>query len=192
LDKTIKLWDLDNFHQAYDFQSPTEAPTTVSCHPSLPELACGFESGAVRIFSLATTSLKLEVEEHLKTVNHILYHPNGKSLYSISADGSLVHYDSTNSYRLLKNAADTVYPDAFLPPYALALDDQGNRGVVIGPSQFLITVFSGRTLDEVSTPLLVVFSYQFLYKCVKYNVNLPHPKAVSLLLCVCVCMQSKN
>ena len=116
----------------------------------MPEIACGFESGTIRVFSLATTSLKLEVEEHLKTVYHILYHPNGKSLYSAGADGSLAHYDSNDAYRCLKNATDTVYQNAFLPSYALALDDQGNRGALIGPSQFLITVFSGRTLDEVS------------------------------------------
>lgn len=46
--------------QLYDFSAAEEAPCTVAFHPFWSMLACGFDSGVVRIFSLAASDLLLE------------------------------------------------------------------------------------------------------------------------------------
>lgn len=148
-DQTIKLWELDTFNQIYDFQSPTDKLSNIACHPTLPEFSAGFESGMIRIFSLATTSLKHEVDSHSAIVFNLVYNPSGKMLFSASQDGSLVQYDTSNSYNPIKISKDMVFKQASLPSYVIAVDSQGNRGALIGPSQYLVTVFSAKSLDEV-------------------------------------------
>ena len=34
-DKSIRVWDVDSMRQLYDFASPNDVPTCVSCHPAL-------------------------------------------------------------------------------------------------------------------------------------------------------------
>ena len=148
-DQTIKLWELDTFNQIYDFQSPTDILLNIACHPTLPEFSAGFESGMIRVFSLATTSLKHEVDSHSAVVFNLVYNPSGKMLFSVGQDGSLVHYDTSNSYNTIKVLKDMVFKQPSLPLYTVAIDSQGNRGASIGPSQYLVTVFSAKSLDEV-------------------------------------------
>ncbi|XP_066924682.1 WD repeat-containing protein 90-like [Clytia hemisphaerica] len=147
-DRTIKLWDLDTFQQVYDFQSPNEALTSVSCHPNSPELACGFVTGAVRIFSLSTTTLKKELLQHTDTILSTAYSPNGQYLYSAGGDGALIQYNVSDDYDVLKMTENLVCKEPELPSYVLEIDSLGNRGAVIGASSYLITVFSAKTLDE--------------------------------------------
>lgn len=154
-DKSIKLWDMEHFSQVYDFQSTTECPTSVTCHPFQAELACGFRTGSVRVFSLATTSLKHEMQEHLNAAHTVLYEPNGQYLFSSGSDGSLVMYDAGNSYEIVRMITDTVVKMCTLPNYVMAIDNKGHRLAVIGPTPYLITVFGTTTLDEVSISYVI-------------------------------------
>ena len=149
-DQSLKVWDLETFNQIYDFQSPNDKLCTISCHTTLPEFAAGFESGMVRVFSLVTTSLVHEYKSHSASVFKMTYNPSGKLLYSVGQDGSLVLHDTSNLYSVIKYSKNVVYKMPLLPSYAMAIDSQGNRGAFIGPSQYLITVFSGKSLDEVN------------------------------------------
>ena len=54
-DKTIRLWDVETFDQAYEFSSPIDQPMSVAAHPSLPLFSCGFESGMMRVFDIERT-----------------------------------------------------------------------------------------------------------------------------------------
>lgn len=78
--------------------------------------------------------------------------PDGNHIQISDARGSLALYDSSNDayglVRLIPNAL------AKLPVghgNIIALDDQGRRLACIGPSEYMITVFDARSLDEVCT-----------------------------------------
>ena len=46
--------------QIYDFSAPQECPCTLVYHPTQQVFACGFETGSVRVFNVATTSMLAE------------------------------------------------------------------------------------------------------------------------------------
>lgn len=46
--------------QLYDFTAADEMPCAVAFHPTQQILACGFDSGMVRTFSLAASDLLVE------------------------------------------------------------------------------------------------------------------------------------
>jgi len=48
------------FPQLYDFTAADEMPCAVAFHPTQQILACGFDSGMVRTFSLAASDLLAE------------------------------------------------------------------------------------------------------------------------------------
>jgi len=46
--------------QLYDFTAPQDCPTVIAYHPSEQAFACGFESGVLRVFNVATTTMLIE------------------------------------------------------------------------------------------------------------------------------------
>ena len=63
-DKSIKIWEGASLNQLYDFRAPGESPCVVQFHPVKELLACGFESGCVRVFDIASTSQVAEHRHH--------------------------------------------------------------------------------------------------------------------------------
>ena len=59
-DLTIRLWNLDNHDQAYEFSCCVDQPLSVSAHPYLPLFSCGFESGIMRVFDIDHTCVANE------------------------------------------------------------------------------------------------------------------------------------
>jgi len=46
--------------QLYDFTAPQDCPTVIAYHPTQQAFACGFESGVLRVFNVATTTMLIE------------------------------------------------------------------------------------------------------------------------------------
>ena len=148
-DDTMKIWELDTFKQSYDFQRLNESPTAVACNSKSHEIAFGFKSGTVLIFTLVTHASKCELKTHAGRITCLAFHPDGSKLYSASIDGSLVSYDVNKNFEIIRQLTNVVYTESKLPPYAMDVDEKGHRIAVIGPASNLITVFNANTLDKV-------------------------------------------
>jgi len=68
--------------------------TAVTYHPVRYELAVGYESGAVRVFDVATTALLRDARQHGGPVLGLGFSPEGARLFSAGADGAVVVVDA--------------------------------------------------------------------------------------------------
>ncbi|XP_017600867.1 PREDICTED: WD repeat-containing protein 90-like, partial [Corvus brachyrhynchos] len=91
-DNTIRVWDLTSMQQLYDFSAAEETPCTVAFHPSWKILACGFDSGVVRTFSLAASDLLLEHKQHRAAITGLTFSPDGNLMFSSCLQGTLALY----------------------------------------------------------------------------------------------------
>lgn len=41
-DRTIRMWDLRNHEEVFEFNSPIDQPISISAHPTQNKFACGF------------------------------------------------------------------------------------------------------------------------------------------------------
>ena len=141
-DQTIRVWTLKNGKQRYEFLSPHDAPTSLRYHPSEKTIACGFESGFVRIFDIVTTSTKFELEQHTGAVKRLLYSKDGSLMYSAATDGHISIFDAANEYMPLKTVACDVPSDCV----KICLSDNGKFLASTGPESRSITVYDSKTL----------------------------------------------
>ncbi len=82
-DGTTRVWDLATHAQLYEFDTPGEAALCCAYHPSRRELACGYDSGRVRVFDVAKAALVQEQQQHRAAVTDILFAPTGLLLFSM-------------------------------------------------------------------------------------------------------------
>ncbi|XP_064594375.1 WD repeat-containing protein 90-like isoform X2 [Liolophura sinensis] len=149
-DHTIRVWDSDSLQQLYDFSAPKECPCVVCYHPLGQIFSCGFEGGTVKVFNVSTTSMLAEHRQHWGKVIGLAYSPNGDYMYSVGSLGSIALYDcSDNSYELIRLLGNTVARGEKFGPDAVAVSPRGEYIAFIGPTEYTISVASGRSLDEV-------------------------------------------
>jgi WD40 repeat protein len=109
-DCTIRVWDVKSAEQRFQFDAPGEVARCVvyrpvkessegSEHCAQDEIACGFESGCVRIFDIPSTSTLCEHTQHQGAVVQLLYSHDGSLLYSAGQDGQLCVYDVQRQYQ---------------------------------------------------------------------------------------------
>jgi WD40 repeat protein len=108
-DSTIRVWDVKSAEQRFQFDAPGEVAKCVVYRPSQhsaqdtqDEIACGFESGCVRIFDIPSTSTLCEHTQHQGAVVQLLYSHDGNLLYSAGEDGQLCVYDVMRQYQPVK------------------------------------------------------------------------------------------
>ena len=77
------MWDLATHAQLYEFDTPGEAALCCAYHPTRRELACGYDSGRVRVFDVAKAALVQEQQQHRAAVTDILVAPSGLLLFSM-------------------------------------------------------------------------------------------------------------
>ncbi|CAH1794798.1 unnamed protein product [Owenia fusiformis] len=148
-DHTIRVWDLDNQQQLYDFTAPEECPSNITYQPHQQVFACGFQSGCVRVFNVASTSMLAEHKQHRGCVIGLVYSPNGDYLYSAGSLGSIALYDATETgYPLLRLLGNTHARGEIFGPDALAVSPDGRQVAFVGPSEFTVSVVNSKTLDE--------------------------------------------
>jgi WD40 repeat protein len=150
-DNTIRVWDCgQQFTQLFDFCAPHDCPCCVAYHPVRNCLACGFASGAVRIFHVSSTRLLAEHRHHSDYVTGLAFTSDGSYLLSSAVDSLLVLYDSSQqSCPIIRALANTVARLKELSPRAIALNRRGTRAAFVGPSEFAVTVVEAHTLNEV-------------------------------------------
>lgn len=59
---------------------------SIACHPSKAEVACGFKSGALRIFDASSAALVQESRQHTGAVTQLAFARHGRELLSLGED----------------------------------------------------------------------------------------------------------
>ncbi|KAM3917263.1 WD repeat-containing protein 90 [Leptodactylus fuscus] len=148
-DNTIRIWDLVTLQQLYDFTANEETPCTVVFHPVRQALACGFSSGVVRYFDVATTSLQAEHKQHRGAITGLLFSPDGGLMYSACSAGALALYSiGHREQHVVRVLGNVVYKSSEQGPQALTLSRDGRLLAFVGPTEYTVTIMDGRSLDE--------------------------------------------
>ncbi|XP_010000960.1 PREDICTED: WD repeat-containing protein 90 [Chaetura pelagica] len=148
-DGTIRVWNLVSMQQLYDFRAAEEAPCAVAFHPSQQVLACGFDSGMVRTFSLAASHLLLEHQQHRAPVAGLTFSPDGNFMFSSCLQGTLALYScKAQESHVLRVLGNVVARDAEGGPDALVVSGDSHLLAFVGPSKYVVTVMEACSLDE--------------------------------------------
>uniref|UniRef100_A0A663LQT0 WD repeat-containing protein 90 n=1 Tax=Athene cunicularia TaxID=194338 RepID=A0A663LQT0_ATHCN len=148
-DNTIRVWDLVSMQQLYDFTAADEMPCAVAFHPTQQILACGFDSGMVRTFSLAASDLLVEHKQHRTVITGLTFSPNGKFMFSSCLQGTLALYSCmVQKSHILRVLGNVVAQDAESGPDALVVSGDNHLLAFVGPSKYVVTVMEACSLDE--------------------------------------------
>ncbi|XP_055662481.1 WD repeat-containing protein 90 isoform X3 [Falco peregrinus] len=148
-DSTIRVWDLVSMQQLYDFTAAEEMPCAVAFHPAQQILACGFNSGMVRTFSLAASDLLVEHKQHRTVITGLTFSPDGNFMFSSCLHGTLALYSCmAQKSRVLRVLGNVVAQDTGSSPDALVVSGDSRLLAFVGPSQYVVTVMEACSLDE--------------------------------------------
>ncbi|XP_023663948.2 WD repeat-containing protein 90 isoform X2 [Paramormyrops kingsleyae] len=147
-DSTVRVWDLASLQQLYDFACE-DTPRSVAFHPSQQVFSCGFGSGTVRVFHIATSRLLAEHKQHRGEVTGLIFSPDGQHMYSSGSLGTLALYDSSqDDHHVLRVLGKVVARGSERGPDALALSTDSRSLAFVGPSEYTVTIMNARSLDE--------------------------------------------
>ncbi|XP_074962061.1 WD repeat-containing protein 90 isoform X4 [Phalacrocorax aristotelis] len=148
-DNTIRVWDLVSMQQLYDFTAAEEMPCAVAFHPTQQILACGFDSGMVRTFSLAASSLLVEHKQHRTVITGLTFSPDGIFMFSSCLQGTLALYScKAQKSHVLRVLGNVVAQDAGNSSDALVVSGDSRLMAFVGPSKYVVTVMEACSLDE--------------------------------------------
>ncbi|KAM7038912.1 WD repeat-containing protein 90 isoform 2-T2 [Acridotheres tristis] len=148
-DNTIRVWDLASRQQLYDFSAAEETPCTVAFHPFWKILACGFDSGVVRTFSLAASDLLLELRQHRTAITGLTFSPDGNLMFSSCLQGTLALYSlAAWKTQVLRVLGNVVARDAGSGVDTLVVSGDSRLLAFVGPSKYVVTVMEACSLDE--------------------------------------------
>jgi WD40 repeat protein len=158
LDSTVRVWNFETGRQLYDFSAPNERPTRL-CFLAVPQpqstnttesslFACGFTSGAIRLFNVDETKLLKEIKsphviQSKFEITDLTYCQNGKRLLVADSLHYLSMYDVEREYALVR-----LLPGSVCVPGSLCLSEDTRHAAVVGPTDCLITVFDTLNLNE--------------------------------------------
>jgi WD40 repeat protein len=154
-DRTIRVWSLDTLEQLYEFDSSAEQCRSLAFQPPLGGhkathtvendshvLACGFDSGCVRIFQVPTTEMSHEYQQHRGAVLQLIYSPDGRRLYSAGEDGHICVYDVSRGYQPVKMVASDMPSERV----SMAISPNGELLASVGPDARTTIVFQATSL----------------------------------------------
>ncbi|MGH0128105.1 UNVERIFIED_CONTAM: hypothetical protein FKN15_033205 [Acipenser sinensis] len=149
LDNSVRVWDIDSMQQLFDFISE-DTPCAVAFHPVQQVFACGFSSGLVRVFNIASSSLLAEHKQHRGQVIGLTFSPDGENMYSAGSLGSLALYNSVEEdHHILRVLGNVVARGSERSPEALTVSSDSRSLAFVGPAEYTVTVMDARSLDEV-------------------------------------------
>ena len=107
-DGTVRIWSLRQAlcQQLYEFEAADETPRCVvfrsDTEMEAAHIACGFDSGAVRIFVVEHTKLLFEYSQHQGAVYAVAFAAGGQHMLSLGLDNNLCIYDACTNYSPMK------------------------------------------------------------------------------------------
>eukprot|EP01105_Mastigella_eilhardi_P012172 TRINITY_DN2799_c0_g1_i4.p1 TRINITY_DN2799_c0_g1~~TRINITY_DN2799_c0_g1_i4.p1 ORF type:complete len:1445 (+),score=203.20 TRINITY_DN2799_c0_g1_i4:739-5073(+) len=128
-DRAIRVWDLDSCKQLFQFDVTADFACSVCYHPSKQRvIACGFDSGFIRVLDIENTTTIDQCKQHKAAVTQVAYcagapHQPAR-LFSYAADGFIVVYDESNHYQPADMLVTAVIPRASC---GMALSSDGKR-----------------------------------------------------------------
>ncbi|RXM28033.1 WD repeat-containing protein 90 [Acipenser ruthenus] len=147
--RNIVTVSLDNSVRLFDFISE-DTPCAVAFHPVQQVFACGFSSGLVRVFNIASSSLLAEHKQHRGQVIGLAFSPDGENMYSAGSLGSLALYNSVEEdHHILRVLGNVVARGSERSPEALTVSSDSRSLAFVGPAEYTVTVMDARSLDEV-------------------------------------------
>jgi WD40 repeat protein len=154
-DRTIRVWSMETLEQLFEFDSSDEQARALAFQPSgshvsggtnAPHvLACGFDSGCVRIFQVSTTEMSHEYQQHRGPVLQILFSPDGRHMYSAGDDGHICVYDVHRGYQPVKMVAS----DTRSERVSMSISPDGNYLASVGPDSRTTIIFQAESLMPV-------------------------------------------
>lgn len=174
-DGTLRVWCTEDSQQLYDFSSSGERPISLSFMPANVRIkssifACGFSSGKIRIFNLTEAKLVNEIQsphqKQIGTIWDLEYSNDGKRLISGDSLKFLCLYDSERDYVLLR-----VLPNSIFLPKSLVISEDQKFLSVIGPSNYLISVFDSMNLNETMRINILKNDYEPSSNCFENTMN---------------------
>jgi WD40 repeat protein len=142
LDGSMRVWQLDTMKQLFEFSCSTgkkERPTRV-CFSHTSQLACGFDSGKLKIFNTNEGKLLVELTQNAQ-ITDLKYTNDSKRLICADSQRYLYLYDA--NYNLIR-----MLPNCISIPGSLTSSPDDQFVAVIGSSDQLLTVFESLTLNE--------------------------------------------
>ncbi|CAF0967584.1 unnamed protein product [Brachionus calyciflorus] len=168
-DLTLRVWSTDNCKQLYDFTSANEKPKCLNFMPSntfnkSSIFACGFSSGKIRVFDLTEAKLINEIKSpHLKEsaeITDLKYSNEGKRLIAGDSLKYICLYDPDRDYTLLR-----ILPKTIVSQGCLSISPDQKFLSVIGPDNFMISIFDSSSLNEVMRISIASSSNEFVDNC---------------------------
>lgn len=142
-DETVRVWDLLTSKQLFQFDTAGDKPSCLVYHPSDYVVACGFNSGVIRLFDIAPTSVIEEYRAHADRIQNMCYSRDARWLISISLENICIS-DAYHRYQPIKIISFT-HPCSV---GRLSCSADGKLIASIGPSGNMIHIFSTASFDE--------------------------------------------
>ena len=138
---SVRVWDVENKCESFHFTSPKDAPTSL-CAPKLTQiLACGFNSGTLKVFDLENASILYECRPFNTPIAGLNFLQNSTVLISMSAVGHISLHDATAEFiqiKLVKIDNPTRTP-------FLAVSNEEDIFATIGPDAHYVLVWNTTT-----------------------------------------------
>jgi len=143
LDGTIRIWDLTTLNQRYQFDIDGEKPTCIDYHKFDHLIACGFQTGIVRVFEVSSTQVLEEYKAHLTDVLSIAYTYDSRWLISSSKETICVS-DTKHMYQPVR----VISYSGECNRVCLSLSRDGRFFSCIGPNKNAIHVYNCKDFEE--------------------------------------------
>ncbi len=142
-DETVRVWDMQNSKQLFQFDTAGDKPSCLTYHPTEYVVACGFDSGVLRLFDIAPASVIEEYRAHGDRIQNLCYSRDARWLISISQENICIS-DAYHRYQPIKIISFT-HPCTV---GRLSRSADGKLVASIGPSGNMIHIFSTSNFEE--------------------------------------------
>ncbi|RLN20712.1 hypothetical protein BBJ28_00021076 [Nothophytophthora sp. Chile5] len=122
----VAVWNVRQGNKVRELLAPADGGggqvTALALSPDGANVACGYSTGAVRVFKFATGALEVTLDGHKSAVEALAFRADGAELASGSRDTDVIVWDLVSQSGLfrLKGHKDAVTALAFLAPTRLS------------------------------------------------------------------------
>ncbi len=137
--RPVRVSAAQNWRRRDRLTHPIGVTQAISISPTAPIFATGGTDGSLRLWHLPSAQLihtfqrrRLIGDGHAATITALQFHPDGRALYSASADGTLKEWDSAE--RCLLNTLSTagwIPTDLAIPPDGTQLISPNSDGQIV-------------------------------------------------------------